>query len=157
MTQFSGYPLDTRFRTNTVTQAVRLDALRRVGLFQGLSKRNLSLIDKLSTVRTVPAGEVILKEGDAGSEMMILLDGRAAVKRGNRTLQELGEGSVCGEMSLLDKQPRSATVTALEPTRLLVVDGPSFRKLLAKVPALTESILVSLSMRLRAADAAADL
>lgn len=157
MTQFSGYPLDTRFRSDTVTQAVRLDALRGVALFQGLSKRNLGLIDKLSIVRTVPAGEVIVQQGDAGTEMMILLDGRASVKRGTRKLEDLAAGSVCGEMALLDKQPRSATVTALEPTRLLVVDGPGFRKLLAKVPALSESLLVALSMRLRAADAAADL
>ena len=57
MTQLTGYPVDTRFRKETVTQAVRLDALRGVGLFEGLSKRNLALIDKLSIVRTVPAGE----------------------------------------------------------------------------------------------------
>jgi CRP-like cAMP-binding protein len=157
MAQMSGYPVDTRFRKETVTQTVRLDALRGVALFQGLSKRNLGLIDKLSFVRTVPAGEAIVAQGDPGNEMMILLDGSASVKRGNRKLRELGVGDVCGEMALLDDQPRSATVTALEPTRLLVVAGPEFRKLLAKVPALSESLLVSLSKRLRAADAKADL
>jgi CRP-like cAMP-binding protein len=157
MAQMSGYPVDTRFRKETVTQTVRLDALRSVSLFEGLSKRNLGLIDKLSFVRTVPAGEVIVAQGDPGNEMMILLDGSASVKRGNRKLRELGGGDVCGEMALLDNQPRSATVTALEPTRLLVVGGPEFRKLLAKVPALSESLLVSLSRRLRAADAKADL
>jgi CRP-like cAMP-binding protein len=157
MAQLTGYPVDTRFRKDTVTQTDRLEALRKVELFRGLSKRNLTLIDRLSIVRTVPAGEVVIAQDDPGTEMMVILDGSAAVTRGKRKLRVLGVGNVCGEMSLLDNQPRSATVTALEPTRMLVINGPAFRKLLAKVPSLSASLLATLSMRLRAADAAGDI
>jgi CRP-like cAMP-binding protein len=157
MAQLTGYPVDTRFRKDSITQNDRLEALRCVDLLRGLSKRNLILIDRLSTVRTVPTGEVLVAQGAPGTEVMILLDGTARVTRGRRTVRELGPGHVCGEMSLLDKQPRSATVTALEPTRMLVIDGPAFRKLLSKVPGLSESLLATMSMRLRAADAAADI
>ena len=155
--QLTGYPIDNRFRKETVTQAERLEALRHVGLFQGVSKRSLVHIDRLSTVRTVSAGEVVVAEGDPGHEMMVVLDGSAAVTRGKRKLRELGVGAVFGEMSLLDHEPRSATVTALEPTRLVVIDGRAFRKLLSKVPGLSESLLTTLCRRLRAADNAADL
>jgi CRP-like cAMP-binding protein len=157
MAQLTGYPVDTRFRKDTITQTDRLEALRKVELFRDLSKRNLTLIDRLSSVRTVPTGEVVVAQGDPGVEMMVILDGSAAVTRGKRKLRVLGVGNVCGEMSLLDSQPRSATVTALEPTRMLVIDGPAFRKLLVKVPSLSASLLATLSMRLRAADAAGDI
>lgn len=152
----TGYPVDNRFRKETVTQADRLEALRHVGLFQGVSKRSLVLIDRVSIVRTVPTGEVVVAQGDPGVEMMVVLDGSAAVTRGKRKLRELGVGQVFGEMSLLDDEPRSATVTASEPLRMLVIDGRAFRKLLAKVPGLSESMLATLSRRLRAADAAGD-
>jgi sigma-B regulation protein RsbU (phosphoserine phosphatase) len=153
----TGYPIDTRFQKQTVTQTARLEALRHVGLFKGVSKRSLVLIDRLSVVRTVLPGEVLVKQGDAGSDMMVVLDGKASVTRGKRTLTELSVGQVFGEMSLLDNQPRSATVTALEPTRVLVINGQAFRKLLAKVPGLAETLLATLCARLRETNADADL
>jgi CRP-like cAMP-binding protein len=140
-----------------VTQTVRLDALRQVGLFKGVSKRSLILVDRLSTLRTVPAGEAIVTQGDSGTDMMIVLHGSASVTRGNRKVGTLAAGQVFGEMALLDNQPRSATVTALEPTQMLVVHGPEFRKLLHKVPGMTEAILATLCQRLREAHAAAEL
>ena len=84
-------------------------------------------------------------------------DGFEQVRKGTRKLTELAAGQVFGEMALLDNQTRSATVTALEPMRMLVIPGPAFRKLLAKVPGLTDALLATLSARLREADAAADL
>jgi CRP-like cAMP-binding protein len=157
MAQLTGYPFDTRVRRPVVTQTVRLDALRQVGLFKGVSKRSLILVDRLSTLRTVPAGEAVVTQGDNGTDMMVLLHGSASVTRGNRKVGTLSAGQVFGEMALLDNQPRSATVTALEPTQMLVVHGPAFRKLLHKVPGMTEAVLATLCQRLREAHAAADL
>ena len=115
------------------------------------------MIDRVSEVRSAFTGDVVVAQGDVGTEMMIVLEGKASVTRGNRKLNELSAGQIFGEMALLDNQTRSATVTALEPMRMLVIPGPAFRKLLTKVPGLTDALLATLSARLREADAAADL
>jgi CRP-like cAMP-binding protein len=152
-----GYPVDTRFSKQPVTQTVRLEALGKVGLFKGVSKRSLIRIDQMSEVRSAFTGDVVVAQGEPGSDAMVILDGSAAVTRGNRKLGVLSVGQVFGEMALLDNQPRDATVTALEPMRMLVIHGPAFRKLMAKVPGLTDALLATLSMRLREANAAAEL
>ena len=138
-------------------QTVRLDALRHVGLFKGMSKRSLAKINQLSDVRTVAEGEVIVAEGDPGSDAMVVLEGTATVRRGNRKISELTVGHVFGEMALLDREPRSATVTADEPMQLLVIRGAEFRKLITKVPGLADALLATLSRRLREADAVNDV
>ena len=157
MPQMTGYPVDTRVTKRAVPQTVRLDALRQVGLFKGVSKRSLLRIDQLSDVRSALPGDVLVTQGDPGNELMVVLEGRASVTRGTRKLNELSVGQVFGEMALLDNQTRSATVTALEPMRMLVIHGPEFRKLMAKVPGLTDALLATLCKRLREAHAAADL
>ncbi len=152
----SSYPLDSKVRRPAVKQTVRLEALRHVGLFKGVSKRSLVKIDQMSEVRAVGQGEVIVAEGESGSDTMVVLVGTASVARGNRKVAELTVGQVFGEMALLDRQPRSATVTADEPMHLLVIHGAEFRKLLTKVPGLADSLLATLSRRLREADAIHD-
>ena len=138
-------------------QTVRLEALRHVGLFKGMSKRSLAKINEMSEVRTAAPGEILVAEGDPGSDAMVVLEGTASVKRGRRKVSELTVGQVFGEMALLDRQPRSATVTAEEPMRVLVIQGTEFRKLLTKVPGLADALLATLSRRLREADAVNDL
>ena len=157
MPQMTGYPVDTRVTKRAVPQTVRLDALRQVGLFKGVSKRSLLRIDQLSEVRSALPGDVLVTQGDPGNELMVVLEGRACVTRGTRKLNELSVGQVLGEISLLDNQPRSATVTAVEPMRMLVIHGPEFRKLMNKVPGLTDALLATLCGRLREALAATDL
>ena len=155
--RLTGYGVDPSIRKQELNQAARLKALGRVGLFAGLSKRNLIRIDQLGQVKTARKGDVVVAQGDKGTDMMIVIDGSASVTRGRRKLGELSPGQVFGEMALLDEQPRSATVTALEPMRMLAISGPAFRKLLPKVPRLTEAVLSTLSTRLREANAANDL
>jgi CRP-like cAMP-binding protein len=155
--QLSGYPFNTTSRRPAVKQTVRLDALRQVGLFKGLSKRSLVRIDQVADLRTVEEGETLVEQGQVGNEMMVVVSGTAVVKRGNRKVSELGVGDSFGEMALLDRQTRSATVTATGPMQVLVIDGKTFRKLLTKVPGLTDSLLATLSVRLREAHTAADV
>lgn len=155
--QLSGYPFNTTSRRPAVKQTVRLDALRQVGLFKGLSKRSLVRIDQVAELRTAEEGDTLVEQGQIGNEMMVVLSGTAVVKRGNRKVSELGVGESFGEMALLDRQTRSATVTATGPMQLLVIDGKTFRKLLTKVPGLTDSLLATLSIRLREAHNAADI
>jgi CRP-like cAMP-binding protein len=157
MPQLSGYPVQSKVQTPAVKQTVRLEALGKVGLFRGMSKRSLARIDQVSEVRTVDEGDTIVAQGDTGSDMMVVLSGVAAVRRGKRKVAELATGQSFGEMALLDRQARSASVIAMTPMQLLVIDGGAFRKLLSKVPGLTDSLLATLSQRLRDANAAADL
>jgi CRP-like cAMP-binding protein len=155
--KMSGYPIDTRFASKPVPQTIRIDALRKVGLFKGLSKRSLVRIDQVSVVRTVLKDDILVAQGERGSDAMIVLEGSAAVTRGNRKLKVLTVGDVFGEMALLDDQPRSATVKALEPMRVIVIHGPAFRKLMHQIPGLTDALLATLSARLREANLAADV
>ena len=152
-----GYPMDSRFANKPVPQTVRIDALRKVGFFKGMSKRSLVRIDQVSVVRTVLKDDILVAQGERGSDAMVVLDGSAAVTRGSRKLKVLTVGDVFGEMALLDDQPRSATVRAIEPMRVIVIHGPAFRKLMHQIPGLTDSLLATLSARLREANAAADL
>ena len=154
--KMSGYPIDTRFASKPVPQTVRIDALRKVGLFKGLSRRSLVRIDQVSVVRAALKDDVLVAQGERGSDAMVVFEGSAAVTRGNRKLKVLTVGDVFGEMALLDDQPRSATVKALEPMRVIVIHGPAFRKLMHQIPGLTDALLATLSERLRAANAAAD-
>ena len=155
--KMTGYPIDTRFSSKPVPQTVRIDALRKVGLFKGMSKRSLVRIDQVSVVRNVLKDDILVAQGERGSDAMVVLGGSAAVTRGHRKLKVLTVGDVFGEMALLDDQPRSATVKALEPMRVIVINGPAFRKLMRDIPGLTDSLLATLSARLREANRAADL
>ena len=155
--KMTGYPMDSRFTSKPVPQTVRIDALRKVGLFKGMSKRSLVRIDQVSVVRTALKDDILVAQGERGSDAMVVLDGSAAVTRGDRKLKVLKVGDVFGEMALLDDQPRSATVRAVEPMRLIVIHGPAFRKLMHQIPGLTDALLATLSARLREANAAADL
>ena len=85
MPQMTGYPVDTSVTKRAVPQTVRLDALRQVGLFKGVSKRSLLRIDQLSEVRSAFPGDVLVTQGDPGNELMVVLEGRASVTRGTRS------------------------------------------------------------------------
>lgn len=153
----TGYVVDERFRSRPrPNQQVRVQALERVALFGNLSKRNLTRIDGITYMKFAAKGDVLVKQGDPGDVMMVVLEGRASVSRGKRKVAEIAPGECFGEMALLDDQPRSATVVALEPMQMLAVPGPEFRKLVPKVPRLAEALLSTLSTRLREANAAAD-
>jgi CRP-like cAMP-binding protein len=82
-----------------------------------------------------------------------VLDGQARVERDGKTMARLGKGDFVGEVSIIDQQPRSASVIAESPMTLLVVSARSFGALLDDVPPLRKKVMVALCERLRAADA----
>jgi CRP/FNR family transcriptional regulator, cyclic AMP receptor protein len=130
------------------------DELADVPLFQGLSRRELARIGATCLARDYAAGAVLVREGEGGVGLYIIVSGSARVTQhgddGNeRMIALLGPGSVFGEMALLDQLPRSATVTALVPVHVLVLTFFDFRDTLLKMPNITIKLLSVLSQRLR--------
>jgi len=121
-----------------------------------LANAGRGTLSKLLGESQYQAGDIIFKEGDLGSTMYIVWSGRVAVIKGDldapTVLGYRGVGEVIGEMALLENEPRSASVVALENVRLLNITRASFERLLIENPAMGLDILSMLSARLRASD-----
>jgi CRP-like cAMP-binding protein len=94
----------------------------------------------------------VVTEGQLGHEFYLLLSGSASVRRNGRKIATLGPGQYFGEMALLDRGPRSATIVIEEPAELLVIGQREFLAVLDQVPALAHKLLVNMAVRLREAD-----
>ena len=129
-----------------------LDHLAEVPLFSACSRKDLSLIARASDEVTVKPGRVLVEEGHLGHEFFLILDGKAVVRRGGRKVAELGTGQYFGELSLLDKGPRTATVVADSEMQLLVLGQREFLGVLDEVPTLSYKLLRIMAHRLREAD-----
>jgi CRP-like cAMP-binding protein len=127
----------------------RIDLLRSVWLFEGCSQRELDQLATVTAVRVVKAGQELSREGEPHREFMVIVDGKADVSRGGELIATLGAGDFVGEMSLLDRKERVATVTAVEPGHLLVMTGANFEMLLREQPAFSRKLLTVVSRRLR--------
>jgi CRP-like cAMP-binding protein len=134
---------------------VKLEHLGRTWLFSGCNKRELGLIGRASDEVEVDAGRLLCEEGKPGFEFFLILDGRAGVSRSGRKIATLRRGQYFGELSLLDRKPRSATVTSETPMQLLVLDQRQFDGIMDQVPGLAHKLLTAMANRLREADAKA--
>jgi len=121
--------------------------LSSVPLFAGLGSRDLGRIARLCDEVDVRSGFVITREGASASEFFVILAGRIGIDRGGQHLRDLGPGDYLGEMALLAKGPRTATATALEPTRLLVLTRPEFNELLLDFPKIQAAVLRTMAAR----------
>jgi CRP/FNR family cyclic AMP-dependent transcriptional regulator len=133
----------------------KLDQLGRMWLFSACTKRDLQLIGRESDEVDVPQGKVLTEEGKPGHEFYLILEGEASVRRGKRKVATLTGGQYFGELSLLDRGPRTATVVAETDLRLLVLGQREFNGLLDEVPGLAHKVLRTMAGRLREADAKA--
>ncbi len=127
----------------------QLRHLQRVPLFSGFSEDELRRVAELSRIIEPPAGTVITQIGDAGDSFFIIIDGMAAVRTPVGPGSQLQPGDCFGEMSLVDGEPRSATIVATTDLRVLVVDRSHFWRLLDETPELLRRILTILSRRVR--------
>lgn len=130
----------------------KIEHLSQVKMFSSLNKKELGLVAKASDVVNVPAGTEIVKEGEIGHEFYLIASGSATVKRNGRKVTTLGPGSYFGEMALLDRGPRTATVISDEPSELIVLGQREFLGVLDQVPAVAHKLLVGMAARLREAD-----
>jgi CRP/FNR family cyclic AMP-dependent transcriptional regulator len=129
-----------------------LDAVRAIPLFSTCDTRELREIARLGTRASVSAGNTIVAEGKPGRELLVILDGKATCRVKGKKLAHFGPGEFFGEMSLLDKGSRSATVIADSDMELLVLDGQEFRSLIEASPGVAWKMLVVMAGRLRGAD-----
>jgi serine/threonine protein phosphatase PrpC len=134
----------------------RMTVMRDAPMFKYLSYRELVTLMNLTYTRTVRDQEMIIEEGITGDEMFILVQGDAQVLKGDQEIARLPSGSHFGEMALIDNAPRSATIKATGPTRLLVVGRKQFYEYIRKDSAagvkLLWSFLQILTVRLRSTD-----
>ena len=125
--------------------------LAKVPLFSGLSQKELDAIVRASKEVDHRPGHVIAREGDRGIGFFLVLDGEAKVSRGGKGLAKLKAGDFFGEISLLDRGPRTATVTATTEIRLLGVTAWVFRGILTEYPSIAMKLLEVVAARLRQA------
>jgi len=130
-----------------------LDLLRKVWLFERCSRRELEGLQRIATAVDVPAGKVLTSQGEMGREFFVVVAGKVEAMRDGTSVGVLGPGSFFGEMSLLERKPRAATVTTLEPTSLLVITTGDFNSLVQTMPSVDHKMLVVLAERLRDVEA----
>jgi CRP-like cAMP-binding protein len=130
----------------------KLDLLRSIPLFSGLGKKEIQRLGQLTDSIDVPAGRVLMRQGDRGSEMFVIVSGKLAVERDGKALAEHGSGAVVGEIALLAEMPRTATVIALEPSRLFVLSNREFRSLMDEMPSVRSAVFDVLVSRISVLD-----
>ena len=126
----------------------KVELLRGVPLFAGCSQKELGQISALADEIYQPEGTVLIAEGTRGREFFVLVEGTVDVRRGGVELRTLGKGEFFGEIALVTEAPRSATVIAETPVRLLVITGQSFQRLLTDTPSIQGKVLQALAQRL---------
>jgi len=129
-----------------------LNHLAQVPLFSALSKKELQLVARRAEDVRVDPGRILVSEGSTGSEFFVIIDGTATVSRHGRKVASLSPGDAFGELALLDKAPRNATVTAQTEMELVVLGQREFGGLIDEVPGFARKLLAGMAHRLREAD-----
>lgn len=130
--------------------STRLPALRAVPIFQGLRKTTLLEVARRATEIAYPAGTVLIREGDPGDALCVIVRGTVEVVKDGRAVAQMTQGDFFGEISLIDGKPRSATVVAVDDVMLLELSASDFQELL-NIPLVARAALESLARRLREA------
>lgn len=127
----------------------KLIALKEIPLFSELDVFTLQQIQKISAYQKIPAGKTIITEGEEGDSLYVVIRGRVGVYKGETKVNEIGAGGLLGEMAVIEKQKRSATIQTLEETDFLVIQGDDFAALLERNSSISGSVIRMLSGRLR--------
>ena len=131
-------------------QDTKVEALKRIPLFEGLSRKELTELARITEDMEVPEGKVLCREGDLGHEFFVIIEGEAEVTRRGKHVATDTRGEFFGEISLLEKSRRVATVTAKTPLRFFVLTGHDFRHLLDQNPTVERKVLHALARRVMA-------
>jgi CRP/FNR family transcriptional regulator, cyclic AMP receptor protein len=126
----------------------KIELIRSVPLFSEMSRRHLEEVAGIADEIDLREGKELTKEGRPGREFFVLVEGNADVKKGSRRINTLGGGDFFGEIALVTRRPRTATVVATSPVRALVITDRSFRTLLERQPEIQAKVMSALAARL---------
>jgi CRP-like cAMP-binding protein len=126
--------------------------LKSIWLFSACTNSELRRIRSSLDEVQVPKGKILVEEGRIGLEFFLIVEGRAVVTRNGRKVATLGPGGYFGELALLDRRPRSASVVSETDMDVLVLSQRQFNGLLESVPTISRKLLAALADRLRDAD-----
>lgn len=127
---------------------MKLEALSRAPLFEGLTRKELTELARATDELSVPAGTVLCREGSLGSEFFVLLDGTATVTRDGKVLATRAGGEFFGEIALIATTKRTATVTAATDVRCFVLTSRAFRRVLDDNRSVERKVTQALAERL---------
>jgi CRP/FNR family cyclic AMP-dependent transcriptional regulator len=135
----------------------RTQTLKAVPFFTQLSDRELDVVRAVATEKSYPKNAVVLTEGEMGDSLFMIQTGKVKVFIGDEDGREiilkiLGPGDFFGEMSMIDKQPRSASVTTIEPAMFLVLSHAAFERCVEQAPRIANMVMRVLAQRVREAD-----
>lgn len=126
----------------------KVELIRKVPLFSHLSRKQLAEIAKVADEIDLREGKEMTREGAAGREFFVILEGNADVRRQGRKINSLKPGDFFGEIALVTSVPRTATVAATSPVRALVVTDRSFKRLLEQSPDIQTRVMEAMAVRL---------
>lgn len=131
---------------------IKVEALGRTPLFEGLSKKELATLAAATDDLKVEAGTILCREGRTGHEFFVIVDGEADVTKGGKRLATRSGGDFVGEIALLTTKKRTATVTATTPLRCFVLTQSAFQRVLEENPSVQIKVLKALAERIAADD-----
>ena len=126
----------------------KVDLMRKVPLFSKLKGKTLQEVASIADEIDFPKGKELARQGDRGREFFIVLDGEAEVRKDGRRVNTLGKGDFFGEIALVTKVPRTASVTTSSPMRALVITERDFNSLMKRSPEVSRCIVEALGERL---------
>ncbi len=129
-------------------KTTKIDLIGGVGLFAGCSKKELGQVATAADELALPAGAVLMREGERGREFVVIVDGEVEVTKDGSSLRTMGPGEFAGEIALVADVPRTATVTALTQVRILVLSDQAFQRLIRETPSIAAKVLAVLGERL---------
>jgi CRP/FNR family cyclic AMP-dependent transcriptional regulator len=128
-------------------QDTKVQALGRAPIFEGLSKKELTQLARVTDDVEVADGTVLCRQGQRGSEFFVIMDGEVEVSRDERRIESGGAGDFFGEIALIAGIPRTATVTTTTPVRLFVLTSRAFWGMLDDYPAVERKVLRTVAKR----------
>jgi CRP-like cAMP-binding protein len=132
-----------------ITTVEKVLFLKSIDLFRALPSEELAQIAEIAEEQPLASGDLVFAEGESGDALYLIVEGKVKVHREGKELLRLGVRDVFGEMAVLDSEPRSAGVTAVEDAVLLKIGRDDFRDILAERPEIAMGVMKVLTRRLR--------
>jgi CRP/FNR family cyclic AMP-dependent transcriptional regulator len=130
----------------------KIELLKSVPLFSQCTRKELAAVAAVADEIDLREGRELTRQGAPGREFFVLIEGEADVRRNGRKVRTLSDGDFFGEIALVTKRPRTATVVARTPVRVLVVTDRSFRRMIEESPTMQVKVLQALAERLSGDD-----